>query len=124
MSYIRSRCSLTPEVVLVLGSGLGPIADEVQDATIIPYAEVPHFHAPAVQGHPGRLVIGTFAGVPALVLQVCASKMRACAWRGGQAATSSHPRTDSCKDACIPKTVPLWTIDSALHAVSARQAPQ
>jgi hypothetical protein len=71
VSYIRSRCSLQPEVVLVLGSGLGPIADEVQDATIIPYAEVPHFHAPAVQGHPGRLVIGKFAGVPALVLQVC-----------------------------------------------------
>lgn len=80
MSYIRSRCSLTPEVVLVLGSGLGPIADEVQDATIIPYAEVPHFHTPAVQGHPGRLVIGTFAGVPALVLQVCAS---ACVHGGG-----------------------------------------
>jgi purine-nucleoside phosphorylase len=54
---------------MVLGSGLGPIADEVQDATIIPYAEVPHFHAPAVQGHPGRLVIGRFNGVPALVLQ-------------------------------------------------------
>jgi hypothetical protein len=70
VSYIRSRCSLQPEVVMVLGSGLGPIADEVQDATIIPYAEVPHFHAPAVQGHPGRLVIGMFNGVPALVLQV------------------------------------------------------
>lgn len=70
VSYIRSRCSLVPEVVLVLGSGLGPIADEVQEATVIPYAEVPHFHAPAVQGHPGRLVIGKFNGVPALVLQV------------------------------------------------------
>lgn len=54
----------------MLGSGLGPIADEVQDATVIPYAEVPHFHAPAVQGHPGRLVLGKFNGVPALVLQV------------------------------------------------------
>lgn len=74
VSYIRSRCSLKPEVVLVLGSGLGPIADEVQEATIIPYAEVPHFHAPAVQGHPGRLVIGKFNGVPALVLQVCADR--------------------------------------------------
>lgn len=53
----------------MLGSGLGPIADEVQDATVIPYAEVPYFHAPAVQGHPGRLVLGMFNGVPALVLQ-------------------------------------------------------
>ena len=56
---------------MVLGSGLGPIADEVQDATVIPYAEIPHFHAPAVQGHPGKMVIGMFNGVPSLVLQVC-----------------------------------------------------
>lgn len=70
VAYIRSRCSLTPEVVMVLGSGLGPIADEVQEATVIPYVEIPHFHAPAVQGHPGKMVIGLFNGVPALVLQV------------------------------------------------------
>jgi xanthosine phosphorylase len=55
---------------MVLGSGLGPIADAVQDATVIPYGDIPHFHAPGVQGHPGRLVIGHFNGVPALVLQV------------------------------------------------------
>ncbi len=70
VTYIRSRCSMQPEVVMVLGSGLGPIADEVQEATVIPYAEIPHFHAPAVQGHPGKMVIGKFNGVPALVLQV------------------------------------------------------
>jgi hypothetical protein len=64
----------------VLGSGLGPIADEVQEPAVIPYAEVPHFHAPAVQGHPGRLVIGRLAGVPALVLQVC-SAGRVCVLR-------------------------------------------
>lgn len=70
VSYIKSRCSLQPQVVMVLGSGLGPIADAVQDATIIPYTDIPNFHAPGVQGHPGRLVIGKFNGVPALVLQV------------------------------------------------------
>eukprot|EP00879_Flechtneria_rotunda_P010705 GHRR01011187.1.p1 GENE.GHRR01011187.1~~GHRR01011187.1.p1 ORF type:complete len:372 (+),score=101.70 GHRR01011187.1:356-1471(+) len=69
VSYIRSRCPLQPQVVIVLGSGLGPVAEEVQDATVIPYADIPHFHAPGVQGHPGRLVIGHFSGVPALVLQ-------------------------------------------------------
>jgi hypothetical protein len=85
VAYIRSRCSLKPEVVLVLGSGLGPIADEVQDATVIPYAEVPHFHAPAVQGHPGRLVLGKFNGVPALVLQVRWGQgtCKAGGWEGG-----------------------------------------
>ncbi|WIA12044.1 hypothetical protein OEZ85_012123 [Tetradesmus obliquus] len=69
VSYIQSRCSLQPQVVMVLGSGLGPIADAVQDATVIPYGDIPHFHAPGVQGHPGRLVMGHFNGVPALVLQ-------------------------------------------------------
>jgi purine-nucleoside phosphorylase len=63
---------------MVLGSGLGPIADEVQDATVIPYAEIPHFHAPAVQGHPGKMVIGMFNGVPSLVLQVWVGR-----WGGG-----------------------------------------
>jgi hypothetical protein len=78
IAYIRSRCSLQPEVVMVLGSGLGPIADEVQEATVIPYAEIPHFHAPAVQGHPGKMVIGMFNGVPSLVLQVWVGR-----WGGG-----------------------------------------
>lgn len=67
--FIRSRSDLVPEVVIVLGSGLGAIADEMDAAVSIPYAEIPHFHVPGVVGHPGRLVMGTLKGVPALVLQ-------------------------------------------------------
>jgi len=67
--YVRSHSSLVPEVVIVLGSGLGAIADEMEDAVAIPYADIPHFHAPGVAGHPGRLVLGRMKGVPAAVMQ-------------------------------------------------------
>jgi hypothetical protein len=67
--YVRARCALEPEVVVVLGSGLGALADDVTDAVSIPYADIPHFHAPGVVGHQGRLVLGYMRGVPALVLQ-------------------------------------------------------
>ncbi|KAI8463672.1 MAG: nucleoside phosphorylase domain-containing protein [Monoraphidium minutum] len=69
LAFVRARTDLVPEVAIVLGSGLGAVADDLQDAVAIPFAEVPHFHAPGVVGHPGRLVLGTLQGVPTLVLQ-------------------------------------------------------
>ncbi|HWH94104.1 MAG TPA: purine-nucleoside phosphorylase [Baekduia sp.] len=59
----------TPRLALVLGSGLGGLADAVQDATAIPYAELPGFPVGSVAGHAGRLVLGTLAGTPVVVLQ-------------------------------------------------------
>lgn len=59
----------TPRLGLVLGSGLGGLADAVQDATAIPYAELPGFPVGSVAGHAGRLVLGTLAGTPVVVLQ-------------------------------------------------------
>ena len=66
---IRQRTDLVPEIALVLGSGLGALADEVEDATVIPTREVPHYPASTVEGHAGRLVLGTLAGRPVLVVQ-------------------------------------------------------
>ncbi len=60
---------LRPRVGIVLGSGLGGIADRVEGATVIPYAELPGFPVPAVEGHAGRLVLGTLAGCPVAVMQ-------------------------------------------------------
>jgi inosine/guanosine/xanthosine phosphorylase family protein len=59
----------TPRLGLVLGSGLGALADAVQDATTIPYRELPGFPVGSVAGHAGRLVLGTLAGTPVVVLQ-------------------------------------------------------
>lgn len=61
-SYIEGRCRIKPTVGVILGSGLGPFADLLENATAIPYSEIPHFLAPSVQGHSGKLVIGTLKG--------------------------------------------------------------
>ncbi|HWA40862.1 MAG TPA: purine-nucleoside phosphorylase, partial [Gemmatimonadales bacterium] len=51
-----------PVVAIVLGSGLGPLAEQVTDAIRIPYTEIPGFHVPTVPGHKGELVCGTLGG--------------------------------------------------------------
>lgn len=56
-----------PEVAIVLGSGLGPLARRVGDPVRIPYAEIPGFPGTTVVGHDGELVAGTFGGRPVLV---------------------------------------------------------
>jgi xanthosine phosphorylase len=58
-----------PRLALVLGSGLGPVADAVADPTVIPYAHLPGFPQGAVHGHAGRLVLGRLGGTPAAVFQ-------------------------------------------------------
>lgn len=56
-------------VLLVLGSGLGALADEVQDAIHVPYSDVPGFARSTVQGHKGRYVLGTMHDIPVAVMQ-------------------------------------------------------
>ncbi|MGY2897227.1 xanthosine phosphorylase [Deinococcus sp. UYEF24] len=53
-----------PRVGLILGSGLGPLADRMGDATTVSYRELPGFPASGVHGHAGELVLGTLAGQP------------------------------------------------------------
>jgi purine-nucleoside phosphorylase len=69
VSFIRSKTTLRPRLALILGSGLGDFANHVTDAVAIPYSEIPHFPKSTVQGHPGRLVLGTIAGVHIAVMQ-------------------------------------------------------
>jgi purine-nucleoside phosphorylase len=66
---IESRTDQRPEVGLILGSGLNPLAEAVESADVIPYGDVPHFPKPTVEGHQGRLVLGRLAGVSALIMQ-------------------------------------------------------
>jgi purine-nucleoside phosphorylase len=68
-AYIQSKCSLKPDVGLILGSGLGHLADEVQNATAIPYKDIPYFPVSTVPGHAGRLVIGELQGKKVVVMQ-------------------------------------------------------
>ena len=67
--FIRSRTSHQPRVGMVLGSGLGELADLVEDADIIPSAEIPFWPESTVLGHEGRLVIGGLGGQKVMILQ-------------------------------------------------------
>jgi purine-nucleoside phosphorylase len=69
VSAIASRTSTRPVLGVILGSGLGDFANHVDDATVIPYAEIHGFPQSTVDGHSGQLVLGTIAGVPVAVMQ-------------------------------------------------------
>jgi len=69
VSAIRARSSAQPRVGLILGSGLNSLAEAVQDADLIPFGDLPHFPVSTVQGHAGRLVIGSLENVPVFVMQ-------------------------------------------------------
>jgi purine-nucleoside phosphorylase len=61
-SEIRRRCGSPPRVAVVLGSGLGDFAESLDEAVVVPYADVPHWPRSSVVGHEGRLVVGALAG--------------------------------------------------------------
>ena len=61
--FIRSKLGeFVPEVAMVLGSGLGYLGDEVENAVAVDYADIPHFKASTAPGHKGRLVFGVLEG--------------------------------------------------------------
>jgi len=66
---IRSHTHEKPTVGIILGSGLGDLANEVSHATAIPYAEIPHFLRSTVPGHAGRLLLGTVEEMPVVMMQ-------------------------------------------------------
>ena len=59
---VRARTALEPEVGVILGTGLGALAEEIRAEIAIPYADIPGFLAPTVESHAGRLLVGTLAG--------------------------------------------------------------
>ncbi|HJS43121.1 MAG TPA: purine-nucleoside phosphorylase [Gemmatimonadales bacterium] len=77
---------LRPRVAIILGSGLGPLASEVQSAVRIGYSDIPGFPLPTVAGHKGELVAGMLEGVP-----VIAQAGRFHLYEGHSAATAALP---------------------------------
>jgi purine-nucleoside phosphorylase len=69
-SFLRSKLgSLRPRIGIVLGSGLGAVADAVTESVVVPYAQIPHFPQSTVEGHSGRIVAGLLNKIPVLVMQ-------------------------------------------------------
>jgi purine-nucleoside phosphorylase len=66
---VRARSALVPEIGIVLGSGLGGLADDLQDPVAIPFNELPGWPAATAPGHVGRLLLGRLAGRPVAMLQ-------------------------------------------------------
>jgi len=61
-AYISRTTDVRPDIGLILGSGLGVLGDELEDAVTIPYEDIPHFPVSTVEGHAGELLIGTLKG--------------------------------------------------------------
>ena len=58
-----------PETGIILGSGLGPLADQVEDAIVVPFGDIPHMKRSTATSHKGQFVCGTLAGKCVLVMQ-------------------------------------------------------
>ena len=68
-AFIAGHARLVPRVGLILGSGLGGLADELEDAAVLPYGDIPGFPVSTVHGHRGELAIGQLSGQPVMVLR-------------------------------------------------------
>jgi purine-nucleoside phosphorylase len=68
-NFIREKIAYNPRVAIILGSGLGPLADEVEEPTLFPYQEIPSWPVSTVAGHQGQLVIGRLAEHDILIMQ-------------------------------------------------------
>lgn len=68
-NYIKEQMDKSPKIGLILGSGLGVLADEIDDKIELPYETIPHFPVSTVEGHKGQLVIGSLNGIDVVTMQ-------------------------------------------------------
>ena len=67
--YLRTRVADMPKIGIILGTGLGPIVDYIEDKTVIPYKDIPNFPVSTVEGHSGNLIFGTMSGRRVMAMQ-------------------------------------------------------
>ncbi|WP_435925164.1 purine-nucleoside phosphorylase [Paenibacillus sp. DYY-L-2] len=67
--FIRSKTKVTPKTGLILGSGLGVLADHIEEAVSIAYKDIPYFPQSTVEGHAGELLIGNLNGSPVILMK-------------------------------------------------------
>jgi purine-nucleoside phosphorylase len=69
VAFVRQRTDLQPAVGVILGSGLGQLVDRIVEPVVIDYGDLPHFPAPTVAGHAGRMVLGRIGEVAVVAMQ-------------------------------------------------------
>ena len=67
--FLRSQVSDMPRIAIILGTGLGPLADMIEDKTVIPYSTIPNFPVSTVEGHSGNFIFGNLAGKRVMAMQ-------------------------------------------------------
>ncbi|MBP3350050.1 MAG: purine-nucleoside phosphorylase [Bacteroidaceae bacterium] len=68
-AYLKTMVSYRPETGIILGTGLGHLADEITEKVEIPYEQIPHFPLSTVEGHSGKLIFGKLGGKEVLAMQ-------------------------------------------------------
>ena len=68
-NFIKSKMTTAPEIGLILGSGLGVLAEKIENPIILPYQDIPEFPVSTVEGHAGQLVIGELSGKKVVAMQ-------------------------------------------------------
>ncbi len=86
VTAIRNKTALTPDIAIILGSGLGPLADEIKAEVTLAYKDIPGFVSSTAPGHEGSLILGTLAGK-----QVVAMKGRVHYYEGYTAQQTTFP---------------------------------
>lgn len=69
VEYLKQHTRLRPDYLIVLGTGLGPLADDIKADTVIPYADIPHFADAAINEHAGKLIFGTLGNKQVAAMQ-------------------------------------------------------
>lgn len=67
--FLKENLKIQPQIAIILGSGLGPLGNEIENPQIFDYADIPHFPVSTIPGHAGKLIAGTLSGRPVLVMQ-------------------------------------------------------
>ncbi len=68
-SFIRSKSAVEPLIGIILGTGLGKLADAIEKEAVIPYETIPHFPVSTVESHAGKLIMGKLKGKPVFAMQ-------------------------------------------------------
>jgi purine-nucleoside phosphorylase len=68
-AFIQSKTKISPEVGIILGTGLGKLVNSIKNETVIPYEIIPHFPVSTIETHAGKLILGTLAGKQVFAMQ-------------------------------------------------------